>query len=135
MDYGVPEPDGAFAIGHPNGAAYSYQMLQAGVRCDVPALTNRHGKASPPPGLGPFVIAYFEMATRFEKRFGFFPYHIYPHHFYEPWAPMEPFSVLDKSRIVAFIYRRESVCLSLKDGRLSRRLISTGEMRIDLPHR
>jgi len=34
--------------------------------------------------------------------------------------------------IVAYIYRRESVCLSLQDGVPVRRLVSEAEHRIDL---
>jgi hypothetical protein len=45
---------------------------------------------------------------------------------------MEPFSQLGKRNIVAYIYRRESVCLSWVNRKLKRKVISTAEYRIEL---
>jgi hypothetical protein len=53
-------------------------------------------------------------------------------HFYVPVSQSTEFAALDKRRIVAYIYRRESVCLSFEKGALQRRVIATAEYRINL---
>ena len=131
MDYGIPQPETAFTTGHPNGGAYSLDMMQAGHRCDVAALTRGNAELPPPdPGLGPFIVNYMGLARSFSQHAGIFPYNLYPHHFYERWSLMAPFDVVDKNQVVAYIYRRESVCLSIVDGDVRRQVVSTGETRI-----
>ncbi len=135
MDYGVPDPQTAFAVGHPNGGAYSFKAMEDDRRCDVPALTAGNSEIpAPDPGLGPFIINYMALALRIERRTGLFPYNVYPHHFYERWTLMAPFNALEKDQIAAYIYRRESVCLSIVNGDVRRRVVSSGEVRFEVPH-
>ena len=63
---------------------------------------------------------------------GIFPYDAYPHHFYVPIGQSEQFRRLDKSSIVAYIYRQETVCLLFSGGRLERKVLGSFERRIDL---
>lgn len=135
MVYGMPQPETAFAVGDPNGGTRSYKIAQAGRTCDTRVLIQpgtKRGVESP--DFGRFIVNYHAMARGIENRFGIFPYNLYPHHFYVRPGLMAPFDALDKDKVVAYIYRRESVCLSLQDGKLRRRLISEGEYRIDVPH-
>ncbi len=51
---------------------------------------------------------------------GLLNYDLYPHHIFTmPWE-QQAFRSFDKRRIVAYRYESESVCLSLKDGRLQK---------------
>ena len=135
MSYGMPEPRTAFAVGDPNGGTRRYDIAKAGLACDVAKLIQPGSKTDvDSPAFRRFIVDYAVMARGIENKLGIFPYNLYPHHFYVRPGLMAPFDALDKDRVVAYIYRRESVCLSLKDGRLQRRLVSTGELRIDVPH-
>lgn len=133
MDYGSPDPANAFAVGSPNGAAYDYALFQAGRSCNVEKLKrpDEH-RGFDAQALGTFVQAYHRMVLAIYSKIGFFPYDLYPHHFYVPLSESEDFYRLDKQRIVAYIYRRESVCLSHNAGALQRKMISAAEYRIDV---
>ncbi len=131
--YGVPEPTTAFDT-LMNGGADTYELALAGRTCDTARLipgTPRH--APPPPTLAPFVIRYHQMAQDMERTLGVFPYNLYPHHFYGRLGQADAFDRLDKGQIAAYVFRRESVCLSFEDGKFVRRVVSTGEYRIELP--
>jgi hypothetical protein len=58
----------------------------------------------------------------------FYPYHMVPN----PWM-FTPFNDLPIEDIVAYKYVVESVCLSLKDGKLDRDVHKESDFRIDLP--
>jgi hypothetical protein len=60
---------------------------------------------------------------------GDLPYNVYPHHFYVPKTLTYAFDKLDKNRIVAYIYRRESVCLTFNENGLRRDVKSSAEYR------
>jgi hypothetical protein len=133
MDYGSPEPATAFAVHSPNGATYDYELFKAGRRCDVVRLTAPAGKpALDADALAGFVRHYHRLALALYDKFGLFPYDIYPHHFYVPVGESADFRLLDKRRIVAYVYRRESVCLSYGADTFQRRVVSTAEYRIDV---
>jgi hypothetical protein len=55
-----------------------------------------------------------------------------PHHFYVPFSQSDDFYKLNKRRVVAYVYRRESVWLSLDAGVPQRRVITAAEYRIDV---
>jgi hypothetical protein len=74
------------------------------------------------------------MAEAIERWVGFFPYNIYPHHFFVRPTLTQSFDAFDKRKVVAYVFRRESSCLSWQDGKLAKKIISTAEFRIDLPH-
>ena len=140
MDYGSPEPETAFEIGNPNGGTHTYGKVMAAEKCNVAELmrpdANIHLRSREPidsPRFDTFVRNYHAMAQDFTDRLGVFPYWFYPHHFYEPAGTEAHFAGLDLHRVVAYIYRRESVCLSIENGTPVRRVISTAEHRIDLP--
>jgi len=132
MDYGSPDPATAFVTNEPNGGADNYQLFQAGRHCDVPVLQRGGTAKGFDPGLPAFVRSYHALALKIIGTFGTFPYDLYPHHFYIPFSLSKDFDALDKRRIVAYIYRRESVCMSFDDSGVHRKLVSTGEYRIDL---
>lgn len=133
MDYGAPDPTTAFPTGEPNGAATDYATFKAGRACDAAALTRRGGFAGfQAEQMARFVRDYHQLALAIDDQFGNFPYDIYPHHFYIPMWQSAEFRHLDKHRIVAYIYRRESVCVSFESEQLERRVISASEYRINL---
>ena len=70
------------------------------------------------------------MAMKFISTIGTFPYDFYPHHFYSPRSATADFLDLDKRRIVAYVYRMESVCLTFDwVGGLRRKLVNAAEFR------
>jgi hypothetical protein len=133
MDYGTPNPVTAFATQEPNGGAADIALFRAGRSCDVKALV-RPGGAKELDGarVAAFVRNYHRLALHIEATLGGFPYDYYPHHFAVPRSASEDFLNLDKRRIVAYMYKRESVCLSFDAGGLERKLISSADYRIDL---
>ena len=141
MDYGSPQPETAFEIGNPNGGTHTYRKVAAAETCNVAELTRPdppdfHVRSREPidyPRFDTFVRNYHALAEDFTDRLGVFPYWLYPHHFYEPAGTEAHFAGLDLHSVVAYIYRRESVCLSIENGSPVRRVISTAEHRIDLP--
>jgi len=133
MDYGTPEPETAFATEKPNGGAYDYELFKAGRTCDLNALRRPHRYDwSYRDRLSEFVRNYHRVALKISSTLGAFPYNAYPHHFYVPGILTEDFDRLDKRRIVAYIYRRESVCLGFSSGRLQRVVRGVAEHRIDV---
>lgn len=135
MRYGMPQPETAIDVGNPNGGTRDYPIVEAARTCNTTALI-RPGSVGgmPQADFARFVIDYHAMAKSIEHRLGVFPYDFYPHHFYMRPSLMDDYDALDKDDIVAYIYHRDSVCLQLVDGRIHRRVVSTGEFRIDLPH-
>jgi len=118
----------------PNGGAADYGTFQAGRNCKVAELV-RPGtyKRFDADGLSAFVRNYHSLAMEFISTIGTFPYDFYPHHFYSPRSETADFLDLDKRRIVAYIYRIESVCLTFDSaGGLRRKLVNAAEFRIDL---
>ena len=133
MDYGTPDPASAFATQEPNGGAADYALFRAGRDCNVKELM-RPGANRELDGLrlSSFVRNYHRLAMRIAAAVGTFPYDYYSHHFNVPRSLSEDFFNLDKRRIVAYIYRRESVCVSFDAAGLQRKLISSADYRIDL---
>lgn len=133
MDYGAPDPDGAFATQSPNGGAADYAMFQAGRSCHVAELV-RPGvyKQFDAKDLSNFIRNYHSLALKLISVSGTFPYDFYPHHYYTPRAESADFRDLDKRRVVAYIYRRESVCLSFDATGPQRKIVSAAEFKIDL---
>jgi hypothetical protein len=133
MDYGSPESQTAFAVGSPNGGTRSYDLFRAGRACNVDELT-RHPRKSAfdPQELAGFIRHYHALAKTVSAAVGLFPYNWYPHHFYVPTGDSLDFRNLDMSRIVAYVYRRESVCVDYAAGQFRRQLVSSAEYRIDV---
>lgn len=133
MDYGTPEPETAFATGEPNGGAFNYGLFKAGVTCDLNVLRHPHAYDwSYQEKLTAFVRNYHRTALRISSIIGDLPYNVYAHHFHIPGILTKDFDQLDKRRIVAYIYRRESVCLSFGSGWLQRKVRAVAEYRIDI---
>jgi hypothetical protein len=133
MDYGMPDPEDAFALGTPNGGSQNYQFFKAGETCDVAALVvPNYNEGFDREKLPAFIRNYHRLALASYSNFGMFPYNVYPHHFYVPGSERVGFDRLDKRTIVAYVYRRESVCLAYDGGALQRRVISSAEYRIDV---
>jgi len=134
MDYGMPEPGTAFATGEPNGGVDSnYKLFLAGRSCDVGVLTqNRAHNWFDREKLPDFIRNYHRLALWIDSKIGTFPYDFYPHHFYVPFSRSTDFDGLDKRLIVAYIYRRDSVCVSFDEGALRRKLVSSAEYRIPI---
>ena len=133
-DYGVPERQTAFAFTGMNGGTGDFLAAKAGRSCDLSVLMRPNDHWPPPNELAQFIVNYHRMVETLDSTIGFFPYNFYPHHFYVRPSLGAPFDRLDKHKIVAYIFRRESSCLSWNEGKLTRRLVSTGEFRIDLQH-
>jgi hypothetical protein len=133
MDYGPPDPASAFATGEPNGGTWEYHLFRAGRNCDVAALTRPGSYHSfDRQRLPAFVQNYHRLALMIYSKIGAFPYDFYPHHFYVPFSESREFDGLDKRRVVAYIYRQESVCLSFDAGTLQRKVMATAEYEIDV---
>jgi hypothetical protein len=133
MIYGPVDTMKAFAVGNPTGPTQQYKYLQAGRSCDTDALTLNSPDGSPyQKPLDTYVRNYHRLALGIERTLGAFPYDFYPHHFYIPLGLSADFRHLDKSSIVAYVYRQDTVCLSFVDGHLERRLIGSFERRIDV---
>lgn len=133
MDYGLPDPRIGFEVGSPNGGVYTKGLLEAGRSCDMAALERRPEmfpfKSEP---LAVFIRNYHHAALSFYRALGAFPYDLYPHHFYVPLSTGADFRGLNKSDIVAYIYKQETVCLSFSGGHPQRKLIASTEYRIDV---
>jgi hypothetical protein len=139
MALGAPDAANAFALDNPNGGTQVYRKVVASVACDVPVLMERdiHGQDTSKteidgPAIDAFVRGYHSLVSALGDRIGRFPYALYPHHFFVPLQHAAGFEGLAMSDIVAYVYRRESVCLSVQDGALVRRVVSQAEHRIDL---
>jgi hypothetical protein len=132
-DYGVPDSKTAFVTGM-NGSTESFEVAKASRACDLQVLTQPNSQSPPSAELSQFIINYHRMAEAIESNTGVFPYNVYPHHFYVRPALNRSFDSVDKHNIRAYIFKRESSCLSWRDGKLHRGVISTGEFRINLPH-
>jgi hypothetical protein len=133
MDYGPPDGKLSFPVWSPNGGTASYQIFSAGRACDSQALL----KLNAPQRfwgaeLADFVRNYHQMVLGIYRTVGAFPYDLYPHHFYVPFSASEAFYKLDKTTIVAYMYRQETVCLSFGAGQLQRKVVGSAEYRIDV---
>jgi|SRR5579859_5806786 len=134
LEFGIPDPEHAFDLLTPNGGSPYFRQLVASRRCDIAALT----RSSTPTGrsereqFSTFIRNYHRLALKIYATIGTFPYDVYPHHFYIPPSESEDFRRLDKRRIVAYVMRRESVCLAFDAGELNRNVISSAEYRIDV---
>jgi hypothetical protein len=135
MDYGSPEPATAFATGSPNGGAWEYKYFKAGRTCDVNALRGPDAGWPYRDELSVFVRNYHRLALKIYSTLGVFPYNVYPHHFHVPGILTEDFDRLEKRHIVAYIYRRESVCVTFNSGQLKREVKDVAEYRIDVGER
>ncbi|TXN06228.1 hypothetical protein FV242_00830 [Methylobacterium sp. WL64] len=139
MAYGSPDAETAFALDNPNGGTQVYRKVVASLSCDVPVLTARDGAGQDlakieidRPAVDAYIRGYHRLVTGIADRLGSFPHAFYPHHFFVPLQHGASFDGVGLHDIVAYIYRRESVCLSLQDGVPVRRLVSEAEHRIDL---
>ncbi|WP_244537168.1 hypothetical protein [Methylobacterium pseudosasicola] len=139
MAYGSPDAETAFALDNPNGGTQVYRKVLASLTCDVPVLTSRDGAGQDlakneidRPAVDAYVRGYHRLVSRIADTLGAFPHAFYPHHFFVPLQHGMSFDGVPLKDIVAYIYRRESVCLSLQDGVPVRRLVSEAEHRIDL---
>jgi hypothetical protein len=139
MDYGTPEPETAFSIGNPNGGAKYFWKVLAAEKCDVQGLQKSDGRprdgANRPldvDSFNAFIRNYHKMVLSIEERLGIFPYNVYPHHFFVPINQGALFNHIEKRRIVAYVYKRESVCLQFTSSGLTRRVISEAEHRINV---
>ena len=133
MDYGPPSPDTAFRVGSPNGGTLDYRLFKAGRSCDkAELLSGGMEPTSSLNGVVQFVQNYHRMIVSIEDLIRSFPYDLYPHHFYVPRNQSLPFRDLDKRRVVAYIYRQETVCLSFESGHLKRNVVATAERRINV---
>jgi hypothetical protein len=139
MAVGSPDATTAFALDNPNGGTQVYRKVVASQSCDVPVLTAQDGYAQDTakqeingPALDAYIRGYHALARRIGSRFGNFPYALYPHHFFVPLQFAAAFDSLAMDDIVAYVYRRESVCLKVQDGTVVRQVVSEAEHRIDL---
>ncbi len=139
MAYGSPGAETAFALDNPNGGTQVYRKVLASLTCDVPVLTARDGAGQDlakneinRPAVDAYIRGYHRLVSRIVDTLGAFPHAFYPHHFFVPLQHGASFDDVPLHDIVAYIYRRESVCLSLQDGVPVRRLVSEAEHRIDL---
>lgn len=133
MDFGAPNPASAIGVASPNGGTLSFRTFQAGRTCNLAEL--RRDTPNPNPFLeriNNFVQGYHSMILAVDGSLGSFPYDLYPHHFYVPRGETDKFYRLDKRRIVAYLYKQESGCFSFEDGRVKRKIVGTGEYRIDV---
>jgi hypothetical protein len=130
--YGVPGPETAFTT-LMNGGTFTYGIFKAGLECDLDSLYGSglydHQNLDE---LSAFVQAYHRLVLTIQSVVGTIPYNLYPHHFYVPSVLTHDFDLLDKRRIVAYIFRREADCLGFSRGRLQRDVKSTAEYRIDV---
>lgn len=139
MAYGAPDAANAFALDNPNGGTQVFRKVTASTTCDVPVLTAPDGLGQEyskseidGPALDAYVRGYHRLVSAIRDRTGLFPYAVYPHHFFVPLQYAAGFDTLAMADIVAYVYRRESVCFSLQDGVPVRRVVSEAEHRIDL---
>jgi hypothetical protein len=133
MDYDLPDPSIGLGVGSPNGSVFTREALHAGMTCDTKHL-ERGFELFPfkPAPFSRFVRSYHRTAISIYRAIGAFPYDLYPHHFYVPLSLGEAFRNLDKKKVVAYLYKQETVCMSFKDGRPQRNLIASAEYRIDV---
>lgn len=139
MAYGSPDAVTAFAVDNPNGGTQVFRKVLASMTCDVPVLTERDDAGQDKskieinaPAFEAYVRGYHELISKIFDHPGDFPSALYPHHFFIPLHYGASFNASKMSDIVAYIYRRETVCLSVEDGFPVRRIVSEAEHRIDL---
>ncbi|MCJ2094677.1 hypothetical protein MKK67_19570 [Methylobacterium sp. J-072] len=139
MAYGSPDAETAFALDNPNGGTQVYRKVLASQTCDVPVLTARDEAGQElskneidRPAVDAYIRGYHGLVSRIADTLGSFPHAFYPHHFFVPLQHGASFDGVPLRDVVAYIYRRESVCLSLQDGLPVRRVVSEAEHRIDL---
>ncbi|MGH1569594.1 hypothetical protein ACRAWG_01615 [Methylobacterium sp. P31] len=139
MAYGAPDAANAFALDNPNGGTQVFRKVTASLTCDVPVLRARDIYSQDlskteidGPAIDAYVRGYHALVSAISNRIGRFPYALYPHHFFVPLRFAADFEGLAMRDIVAYVYRRESVCLSVQDGVPVRRVVSKAEHRIDL---
>ena len=139
MDYGTPEPETALATRDETGDTRNYDLFKAGRSCDMDKLRRVGAKGwdaragTDGEKLADFVQSYHKLALKIYSILGAFPYYnFYPHHFYIRKGLTADFDELDKRRIVAYIYRRESMCFRYENGEILRDVKATAEYRIDV---
>ncbi|MGU3538887.1 hypothetical protein [Methylobacterium sp. A54F] len=139
MAYGSPDADTAFALDNPNGGTQVYRKVVASVACDVPTLTERDAGGQDlskneinRTAVDAYIRGYHALVSSIVDKLGTFPSALYPHHFFIPLQYGASFDGLKMRDIVAYVYRRESVCLGVQDGIPVRRVMSEAEHRIEL---
>jgi hypothetical protein len=127
--YGIPAPDNAFPV-WVNGGTKEYSIAQAARACDVTKL--RRTGYNPPVDirLKAYVANYVRMAKDLTLQYGVFAYNLYPHHFFMAPGLNREFDSVGIEKIRTVILRRESVCLMLNGDHLTRRVVSSAEVRI-----
>lgn len=113
------------------GSVLHWQDNLAGRHCQVPERAEpAEPKWGPPEVVARFVAAHHrKMLPRLDEH-GRMNYRWLPHHHLpSPFLP-DPVASLDKRRIATYIYVVDSVCLSMRDGQLQRRVLKRTELPV-----
>ncbi|MBZ6378298.1 hypothetical protein B5C34_00555 [Pacificimonas flava] len=111
------------------GSVLSYDDLDAGRRCEAREIAlDAEPLYGPPERLAEFVRAYHrQMQPRLDED-GRLAYYLVPHHHVPSPFVADPFYAVDKRRIDTYLFRLDSVCLGIEDGRLTRRVLKRTEL-------
>ncbi|WP_230281556.1 hypothetical protein [Croceicoccus sp. Ery15] len=110
------------------GSVLHHDDLVAGRECRAPARTEPAAEEwGPLENVGRFVQAHHRQITSRLNDKGQLNYYLVPHHHVPSPILPDPFYETDKRRIVRYWFVIDSVCLSLQDGGLDRRVIGHTE--------
>lgn len=131
MRYGSPPGGVQYPTGS-NGSSTDFAVLQAGLSCDFSGLNLEDPYPFQSAALRRFVRGYHAYVLNNLDADGHFDYDLYLHHFFGPPSETAAFRELDKRRIVAYVYRTESVCLQWDGAHVDRQLLATSSYLIDV---
>lgn len=116
------------------GSFLNYSDLLSARRCEVPkrAQTNDE-RFGPIERVGDYMRAQHRAILEGADANGVYNYYRYPHHHVPSPGLADPFYAVDKRRVISYSYVLESVCVSLENGHLQRKVLSRTEYPIGLP--
>ncbi|MEE4349342.1 MAG: hypothetical protein V2J26_03865 [Pacificimonas sp.] len=111
------------------GSVLSYDDLDAGRRCEAREIeADAQPLYGPPSRLAEFIRAYHTQSERLFDERGRLAYYRVPHHHVPSPFVADAFYDIDKRAIDTYLFRLDSVCLGIEDGRLTRRVLKRTEV-------
>lgn len=113
------------------GSVLHYRDLVAGRDCKISEKFGGEGESfGSRSAIGPFVQAHHRQISASLDEQGRFNYYRLPHHHVPSPFLADPFAAADKRRIARYLFVMDSVCLSLDQGRLVRRVLKRSELPV-----
>jgi|GEM_PF-6338470 len=131
MSFGHP-PGKYFPVDTNGGADPGWDFVEKARTCSFEPSNSPFNKKWSEDAVVLFIRRWHDHVLENVDENGHFSHEIYYHHWWNSPSVSEPFRHLDKRRIVEYILRIESVCLTPTNGKIERKVVHENEFRIQL---